>query len=173
MPAKYRKKTLVIYVRKTLLFCNVVCFSCDTVAAFVLFICERQKIWVNRNRNRPNLTQNKVLANKWFTNMYRELDRGTMYFRKCINETEPTDGKTDVINVDRVSRVLFKSIVYRYLCCKIINRSSVRLERLNRFSCLRCRWAPLGPRISPGWKHPVFRMDGLEFTKNRKNVFEK
>ena len=39
-----------------------------------------------------------------------------MYFRKCINETEPKDGvKTDGINVDRVSRVLFKSIVYRYV----------------------------------------------------------
>ena len=41
-----------------------------------------------------------------------------------------------------------------------INRSNVQYElanRLDRFLCLRCRWAPLGPRIRPGWKHQVFR----------------
>ena len=48
----------------------------------------------------------------------------------------------------------------RTMSASLINRSSVRGELgdwLDLSSSLRCRWAPLGPRIHPGWKHPVFR----------------
>ena len=60
------------------------------------------------------------------------------------------------------------------LCAiSLINRSSVTYELrdwLNQSSSLRCRWAPLGPRIRPGWKHPVFQTRLIR--KNRKNVFQ-
>ena len=55
--------------------------SSDAVASFLCFVCERQEIWSNKRKHREVLTTNHVLSSKWFTNMYRELDRGTMYLR--------------------------------------------------------------------------------------------
>lgn len=45
--------------------------SRDAIAAFILFVLERQKAWSNKRRRRKKLTSNQVLSNKWFTNMYR------------------------------------------------------------------------------------------------------
>ena len=45
--------------------------SKDAVAAFILFVLERQKAWSNKRRRRKKLTSNQVLSTKWFTNMYR------------------------------------------------------------------------------------------------------
>ena len=56
----------------------------------------------------------------------------------------------------------------------LINRSSVMGELgdwLDLPSSLRCRWAPLGPRIRPGWKHPVFRIRLV--WESGKNVYDK
>ena len=59
----------------------------------------------------------------------------------------------------------------------LINRSSVTYELRDwphRSSSLRCRWAPLGPGIRPGWKHPVFRTRLVRKTgKTGKTVFDK
>ena len=91
--------------------------SADAVAAFLLFILERQKTWGNKRKNRKTLTTNRVLATKWFTNMYRELDRGTLYFRYCMSKTDLKGVKIskDTIETDLVTKVLFKSIVYRLI----------------------------------------------------------
>merc|ERR1712018_70396 len=48
--------------------------------------------------------------------MYRELDRGTMYMRHCLLQTElKNTTPSDNIDPELVQRVLFKSIVYRLI----------------------------------------------------------
>ena len=91
--------------------------SADAVAAFLLFILERQTIWVRKQKGKQLLTRNEVMAGKWFTNMYRELDRGTLYFRRAINRTDLKGFKFDkmVINECLLEKVLFKSIIYRLI----------------------------------------------------------
>jgi len=91
--------------------------SCDAVAAFLFFIYERQKIWVNKTNGVVPMTKNKVMSTKWFTNMYRELDRGTLYFRKCIVDTVLKGVAIDksIIDQELVEKVLFRSIVYRLI----------------------------------------------------------
>ena len=90
--------------------------SCDAVAAFLMFVLERQRVWKKKQKGRQQLTQNKVLSTQWFTNMYRELDRGTMYMRHCLLQTE-LKNTTPSHNIDPelAQRVLFKSIVYRLI----------------------------------------------------------
>ena len=91
--------------------------SCsDRVASFLLFVNERQNIWEKKNKGKSRLTTNEVMVNKWFTNMYRELDRGTQYFRKNIMDTTMADHKISKDIDERIIRkVLFKSIVYRLI----------------------------------------------------------
>ena len=49
--------------------------------------------------------------------MYRELDRGTMYLRNQLNQTDLKGVTIDKDNIDRnlVSKILLKSIVYRLI----------------------------------------------------------
>jgi hypothetical protein len=49
--------------------------------------------------------------------MYRELDRGTMYLRNQLNQTDLKGVKIDKDNIDRnlVSKILLKSVVYRLI----------------------------------------------------------
>jgi len=91
--------------------------SCsDRVASFLLFVNERQTIWEKKYKGKSRLTTNEVMVNKWFTNMYRELDRGTQYFRKNIMDTTMADHKISKDIDERIIRkVLFKSIVYRLI----------------------------------------------------------
>eukprot|EP00092_Neocalanus_flemingeri_P093866 GFUD01119335.1.p1 GENE.GFUD01119335.1~~GFUD01119335.1.p1 ORF type:complete len:686 (+),score=139.05 GFUD01119335.1:191-2059(+) len=91
--------------------------SWDAIAAFLRFIHERQSIWVNKTRGIMPMTENKVMSIKWFTNMYRELDRGTTYFRQCIIQTvlKDVDINKSIIKENLVVKVLFRSIVYRLI----------------------------------------------------------
>ena len=90
--------------------------SADAVAAFLLFVHERQKIWKRKyTGKRQTLTKNNVLSTQWFTNMYRELDRGTMYFRKCLLELKDRTPSNTTIDHELVHSVLFKSVVYRLI----------------------------------------------------------
>jgi hypothetical protein len=89
----------------------------DAAAAFLCFIDERQKIWSNKKKGVEVLTTNHVLASKWFTNLYRELDRGTMYLRNQLNKTDLKEISFDKDNIDDnlVSKILLKSIIYRLI----------------------------------------------------------
>ena len=90
--------------------------SSDAVAAFLCFIVERQKIWINKKKGMEVLTDNHIFSSKWFTNIYRELDRGTMYLRHQLN-TDLKEFSMDKDNIDKnlVSKILFKSIIYRVI----------------------------------------------------------
>ena len=52
-----------------------------------------------------------------FFDLYRELDRGTMYFRNHLNQTVLKGVAINKDNIDEalVSKVLLKSIVYRLI----------------------------------------------------------
>merc|ERR1719419_392664 len=91
--------------------------SCsDRIATFLLFVHERQNIWQQKYNGAEMLTMNPVFVEMWFTNVYRELDRGTQYFRKNIMETIMSEHKnSNVIDVETIENVLFKSIVYRLI----------------------------------------------------------
>jgi len=103
--------------------------STDEVASFILFIHERQKIFELKNSGScPPYTENKVMAEKWFTNMYRELDRGTMYFRKNILEEHVP------LCPGNYPEIVFKAVAYR-----LVNK----IETFEKFGGL--------PRISD-WK---------------------
>ena len=58
--------------------------SADNVAAFLAFVVERQKTWKNE-RNGRNV-ENQMIST--VTNVYRELNAKTLYFRKCLAHTD-------------------------------------------------------------------------------------
>ena len=53
-----------------------------------------------------------VLGGKWFTNMYRELDRKTIYFKRQMTILKINKSK---VSENLLKEVLFKSILYRLL----------------------------------------------------------
>ena len=87
----------------------------DEVACLLLFINERQNIWFAKYHHREVLTENEVMSTNWFTNMYRELDRGTQYFQNCLLNTTLAGYKPDLDGLDEaiIKETLWKSVVYR------------------------------------------------------------
>ena len=87
----------------------------DGVAGLLLFVNERQNQWFARYHHREDLkSNNKVMTEKWFTNMYRELDRGTQYFQNCLSSTTLADYNPDLDGLDEdiIKETLWKSVVY-------------------------------------------------------------
>jgi hypothetical protein len=83
--------------------------SAGAVAAFMHFVHARQEIFKQKSSGKfPPYTNNEVMSSKWFTNMYRELDRGTMYFRKQILAEHD-------LSPESYPDVVFKAIVYRLI----------------------------------------------------------
>lgn len=76
---------------------------------FFRFVCERQKIWHRRFvlRQSPPWTRDRLLRDYKFTNVYRELDRGTIWL--VNNIIEPND-----IFEDR-ENLFWQIIIYRIL----------------------------------------------------------
>ena len=74
----------------------------DEVACLLLFIIERQNIWFSKYHNRKELMNNEVMSTQTqcFTNMYRELDRGTQYFQNCLLSTTSAGYKPDLDGID-------------------------------------------------------------------------
>jgi len=97
--------------------------SADAVAAFMHFVHARQEIFKHKSsgKSAPHTT-NEVMSSKWFTNMYRELDRGTMYFRKQILAEHD-------LSHESYPEVVFKAIVYR-----LVNK----IETFEEFGKLPC-----------------------------------
>lgn len=65
-------------------------FNPDKLDTFWSFICERQMIWKRRfsDKASPPWTKDIVLQLNRFTNVYRELDPGTIYAKEEILETQ-------------------------------------------------------------------------------------
>ena len=90
----------------------------DAAAAFLHFVNQRQQAFVQKYKGQHPFTENSVLARKWFTNMYRECDRGTAFFKRHILTTVLSGAKRGLkatIDVNLVRKVAFRSILYRLI----------------------------------------------------------
>jgi len=101
----------------------------EMLIAFLLFVRERHLIWERRHNKvySKNWTQNKILKEHWFTNIYRELDRGTAFLKRNLHETvfrsrklEPLTGNN---HIKILKRILLKCFSYR-----LVNRLDTFLE---------------------------------------------
>ena len=74
--------------------------------AFWWFVCERQAIWHRRFVElRETWTDDPILRDCHFTNVYRELDRGTMWFYKQLTAKR--------LSAENPPALLWCSVVYR------------------------------------------------------------
>lgn len=80
----------------------------DAALRFWRFVADRQRVFVKRvlRREPPPWTDDATLAGVYFTNVYRELDRGTRYL---INNILPYSAEDPIAPPD----VLFSVVVYR------------------------------------------------------------
>ena len=87
----------------------------NMVAAFLVFLYERHTIWCKKRRGITDLTSNPILKNHQFTNIFRELNKGTMFFRKNLNQSVKKEiTVNNTMNKNLLPEVLFKSVVFRY-----------------------------------------------------------
>lgn len=93
--------------------------NAPTVVKFYLFVMERQRSWIRRKTQRmqhpERWTNDRVFRDYYFCNVYRQLDRGTAYFRSQIldlwSESSPED--LDILRGEWFVRVLWASYCYR------------------------------------------------------------
>lgn len=82
----------------------------EVISEFFLLCYERQLIWQRKCAGLTELTKDIKLSKSFYCNVYRELDRGTQYFRsnliQCRNRV---DGRYDL------EEVLWDSICYRLI----------------------------------------------------------
>ena len=101
----------------------------EMLIAFVVFIQERHLIWQRRHYKVPSKswTQNKILKEHWFTNIYRELDRGTAFLKRNLHETVFRSRQLETLTgtnyIKILKRVLLKCFSYR-----LVNRLDTFLE---------------------------------------------
>jgi len=88
-------------------------YSAPALKAFWTFVCERHTIWNQRFQLHlpPPWTKDPVLQRYRFTNVYRRLDRGTIFY---------------LHNIARLSYSL-EEVVFRTLVYRLFNRASTYL----------------------------------------------
>lgn len=85
------------------------------VAEFFEFVYKRQVVWQSRSDGEPQpWTQDKLLQRYNFCNVYRELDRGTIYFRAEVKKARLRDA-VPLSTEDLLGDVLWRSVVYRLM----------------------------------------------------------
>ena len=91
------------------------------IGDFFLFCHERQCMWVKRQKgiSRP-WTKDPILESKHFTNLYRELDAGTVFFRRSMIKQKPIIKEATVsqeqFELYFAIEILWASICYRAVC---------------------------------------------------------
>lgn len=97
------------------------------VREFYRFIYERQSVWHRRfvEKTSEPWTDNLILQKNKFTNIYRELDPGTVFCRTQIMERD--EPRPDIV---------FNVMMYR-LMCKISTYQFIGFQHLNSFSTKR------------------------------------
>lgn len=85
----------------------------ENLADFYRFVHERQMVWFRRfiKKEPPPWTKDKWLRDYKFTNVYRELDRGTIWLMRNIIKPLSSLGKTD----DWLREILWQIVLYRLL----------------------------------------------------------
>lgn len=98
-------------------------WNSKNVREFYRFIHERQSVWHRRfvERLPEPWTDNPILQKTKFTNIYRELDPGTVFCRTQIMERD--EPRPDIV---------FNVMMYR-LMCRIPTYQKIGFQRLDRF----------------------------------------
>lgn len=98
-------------------------FRPEILDLFWRFVYERQAIWHRRviERREAPWTDDQVLQKHRFTNVYREMDRGTIYVVENVLEQHES-------RADRI----FNTMIYRLICC-IPTYDAIGFQRLETF----------------------------------------
>ena len=92
---------------------NDIEFEAENMKLFLTFITERQNIWRRRfklNLPREKWTKNPILKTTKYTNIYRQLDRGSLWcYHMIIRPSWKFTDKTE----DDFKNLLWKLVVYR------------------------------------------------------------
>ena len=102
----------------------------EMLTSFILFVRERHLIWIRRNLQnlpRKQWTENKILKEHWFTNIYRELDRGTAFLKRNLHETVFRSRNLEPIHGPNSIRIL-KRILLKCFSYRLVNRLDTFLE---------------------------------------------
>ena len=92
------------------LLCKQLKHGASNVAHMFLFIYEHQLCWVHRQSGHVYWSDFPILQNNIFCNNYRELERGTRYFRTQVLKITSTMSRTDFI-----AEILWRSYIYRQI----------------------------------------------------------
>ena len=114
----------------------------ENLEIFFRFLYERQSIWYNRfvlKLPRDEWTDDPYLTKSKYTNVYRELDRGTIWWFKYIASILRV--RKDFKKEDRKKEVIWKTCVYRLLN-KVETFDRIGVPTLNMFrqEDVRHRW---------------------------------
>ena len=102
----------------------------ELVTEFFLLCYERQLIWQRKKQSTTQeLTTDVKLGNRFFCNVYRELDRGTQYFRSNLIHNRITKSPSNKDGV-KLEEVLWDSLCYR-----LINK----IETFESYGRIPCR----------------------------------
>lgn len=108
-------------------------FNQSRLDEFWNFITERQKIWYSRfvRKKLPPWTNDKVLCQNHFTNVYRELDPGTKYAIEHILELRKSK-KDRIFNI-MIYRLIGKEETHRYIGFQYVKKfdSTIFVNNLN------------------------------------------
>ena len=90
----------------------------DMIDLFGYYVSERQRMWHSRNvlGHVAPWTEDEILAVGEFANVYRHLDRGSVYAQSLVKHW-------DVVRREVLAQKLFKLVVYRFF-----NRIDVLME---------------------------------------------
>ena len=97
------------------------------ICELFLFCHERQQIWYKRKCNMPRSlwTRDELLSTKHFTNIYRELDRGTIYFQRHImklkKEYFDVDSRDSTTSIQQ-KMSLELEVLWAAICYRLLNR---------------------------------------------------
>lgn len=102
--------------------------QCATVVKFFLFLLERQRAWLRRkhhNKEHPERwTNDSILRNYYFCNVYRQLDRGTAYFRAQILSlwVDFSKGKAKEMHAPEARLQWLIQVLWASYCYRLINK---------------------------------------------------
>jgi hypothetical protein len=82
---------------------------------FFKFLAERQNIWKRRASGKKfPWTKDKILRDNKFTNIYRELDAGTIFwFRDVLGSLKEWQSHNDITDSNLNQEILFSTCIYR------------------------------------------------------------
>jgi hypothetical protein len=92
------------------------------IGEFMLFCHERQCIWAKRKQGMPEpWTQDPILQSKHFTNIYRELDAGTAFFRRSMIKLKEVM-KKDGLNREEFENHFAVEVLWASFCYRLVGR---------------------------------------------------